>query len=69
MVQYPLPCSRRSSFPNQIDKKEVTVVSDVYFNVLMKIIEEIIFQKNSLTVIFSWKRCCNKRGCPIMTTP
>ena len=43
MVQYPLPCSRRSSFPNQIDKKEVTVVSDVYFNVLMKIIEEIIF--------------------------
>ena len=43
MVLYPLPCSRKSSYHKEINKREVTVVSDIYFNALMKISEEITF--------------------------
>ena len=68
MVLYPLLCSGRSSYPNQIDKKEVMVVSDVYLNVLMIIIEEIKFQINSFTFLFLGKDVVIKRGGPIMTT-
>ena len=51
MVLYPLPCSRRSSYPKKIDQRKLMFVCDVYFNFLMKIIEETTFQINSFTFI------------------
>ena len=40
---------------SKIDTREVTVLCDVYFNVLMKIIEEITIQINFFTFIFLGK--------------